>query len=158
MRRTDREVTDLNEIKQIIENTKILHLALFDGDYPYIVPLHYGWDFADGKLNFYMHCAKEGHKLDLISQNPSACVEIENDIELVSGGEVPCKYGSTYSSVIARGKVHIVTDEDEKIAALKNLMKHQTGRDFEFNSQMVSSVEVLQFTADSFSAKVRKKV
>lgn len=156
MRRKDREVTDLNEIKKIILNTKILHLALFDDDYPYIVPLHYGWDFTSGKLSFYMHCAKEGHKLDLIHKNPSVCVEIENDIKLISAKEDPCKYGSTYSSIIARGKIEIITDEDEKIFALKNLMKHQTEKDFEFNHQMISCVEVLKFTADSFTAKARK--
>ena len=40
MRRKDREVTNIIEILQIIEKAKVLHLALFDADYPYIVPLH----------------------------------------------------------------------------------------------------------------------
>ena len=33
MRRKDREVTNIIEILQIIENAKVLHLALFDADY-----------------------------------------------------------------------------------------------------------------------------
>ena len=63
MRRKDREVTNIDEIKQIIERAKILHLGLFDSEYPYIVPLHYGYEFTEEKLVFYLHSAKEGHKL-----------------------------------------------------------------------------------------------
>ena len=35
MRRIDREVTDINEMRQIVEKAKILHLGLFDSEYPY---------------------------------------------------------------------------------------------------------------------------
>ena len=74
MRRKDREVTNIIEILQIVEKAKVLHLALFDADYPYIVPLHYGYEYTEGILIFYMHCAKEGHKLDLLNRNPRVCV------------------------------------------------------------------------------------
>ena len=50
MRRKDREVTNIIEILQIIEKAKVLHLALFDADYPYIVPLHYGYEYTEGGL------------------------------------------------------------------------------------------------------------
>ncbi len=42
MRRKDREITDLSEIKGIIDRTKILHLAMCEEEYPYVGPLHYG--------------------------------------------------------------------------------------------------------------------
>lgn len=84
MRRKDREVTNIIEILQIIEKAKVLHLALFDADYPYIVPLHYGYEYKEGILIFYMHCAKEGHKLDLIRSNPNVCIEVESNVELIS--------------------------------------------------------------------------
>ena len=41
MRRKDREITESNDILKIVDEAKILHLGLFDGDYPYVVPLHY---------------------------------------------------------------------------------------------------------------------
>ena len=90
------------EILQIIEKAKVLHLALFDADYPYIVPLHYGYEYKEGILIFYMHCAKEGHKLNLIRSNPNVCIEVESDVELISGGDVACKYGASFASVIGR--------------------------------------------------------
>ena len=30
-----------------------MHLGMFDGEFPYIVPLHYGYQMEKGKLTFY---------------------------------------------------------------------------------------------------------
>ena len=158
MRRKDREVTNIDEIKQIIERAKILHLGLFDSEYPYIVPLHYGYEFTEEKLVFYLHSAKEGHKLDLIRVNPNVCIEMECDVNLVSGGEVPCKYGATFSSVIGRGRAEVLDDVQEKIKGLALLMKNQTGQEFTINEQMASAVEVIKVVVDEFTAKARRKV
>lgn len=156
MRRKDREITNQKDIIQIIENAQILRLALFDDDYPYIVPMHYGYTLDNSKIIFYMHSAKEGHKLDLISKNPNVCLEIENDMEIVSGGDVPCKYGATFSSIIARGKAEIVEDVDEKIEGLKLLMVHQVNKDFEINEQMANMVCAIKVTVEQITAKARK--
>lgn len=160
MRRKDREVTDIQEILRIVSKAKILHLGLSDGDFPYIVPLHYGYEYTEDKqeLTFFMHGAKEGHKLDLIRMDPNACVELECDIELVSGGDDPCKYGSAYASVMGRGRVEIVEDAQEKIRGLKLLMKHQTGRDFAIDERMSSAVVVLKISLFEFTGKSRPGV
>ena len=142
---------------QIIEKAKILHLGLFDSEYPYVLPLHYGYDYTDKTLIFYMHSAKEGHKLDLIRANPNVCIELECDAELVSGGEVPCKYGSTFASVIGRGHAAVIDDVQEKIKGLSLLMKNQTGQEFAINNQMASTVEVIKVTVFDFTAKSRPK-
>ena len=160
MRRKDREVTDINEILQIVSKAKILHMGLFDETYPYIVPLHYGYEYAEDKheLVFFMHGAKEGHKLDLIQNNPNVCIELECDIELVPGGDNPCKYGSTYASIVGNGHVEIVDDEQEKVRGLKLLMKNQTGKEFDIDARMTSSVAVLKASLSEFTAKSRPKV
>ncbi len=158
MRRKDREVTDINEILKIVDKAKILHLGLFDDEYPYIVPLHYGYEYKDGNLIFYMHCAKEGHKLDLIRNNHNVCVELECDVELISGEDIPCKYGSTFASVIGKGHAEILEDEQEKIIGLKLLMKNQTGRDFEIDERMANTVGVIKVTVHSFTAKANQRI
>lgn len=157
MRRKDREITDIGDILPIVDRAKVLHLGLFDGEYPYVVPLHYGYDFRDGKLVFYLHSAKEGHKLDLIRSNPNVCVELECDVELISGGDTACKYGSSFSSVIGRGKAALLTDEAEKIRGLERLMLNQTGRAFAFDGRMAAAVEVIAVTVSEFTAKSRPK-
>lgn len=156
MRRKDRELTNKEDMIQIIENAKILRIALFDDDYPYVVPMHYGYTVDDSKIVFYMHSAKEGHKLDLISKDPNVCLEVENDMEIVSGGDVPCQYGAKFSSVIARGKAEIIEDIDEKIKGLKLLMVHQVNKDFEINEQMANMVCVIKITVEQITAKERK--
>ncbi|MDF2587373.1 MAG: pyridoxamine 5-phosphate oxidase family protein, partial [Anaerocolumna sp.] len=42
MRRTDREITDLNQIVDIMKRCDVCRLAFFDKEYPYIVPLNFG--------------------------------------------------------------------------------------------------------------------
>jgi len=153
MRRIDREITNINEILKIVNKAKILHLGFYDTEYPYIVPLHYGYEYKDGNLIFYMHAAKEGHKLDLIRRNQNVCIEVECDVELISGGDIPCKYGSAFASVIGKGYAEILEDEEEKIAGLKLLMMNQTGREFEFDERMANTVEILKVTVHSFTAK-----
>ena len=155
MRRSDREVTDPAEIRKIVDEAKILHLGLFDGEYPYVVPMHYGYRAEEGRLIFYTHGAKEGHKLDLIAANPKVCVELDCGVEPISGGEIACRYGTTYASVIGRGMAEVVTDTEEKILALKLLMEHQTGRRFEIDARMADAVGILRIRVETFTAKTR---
>ena len=159
MRRMDREVREFEDILKIIEKAKILRLGLFDGVYLYIVPLHFGYtyDSETKDLFFYIHSAKEGHKLDLISDNPNVCIELDVDMEIVSGEDVPCRYGATYSSVIARGSAEILENPEEKVKGLERLMLHQTGRSFEISEQMALSVEVVKVKVLEITAKERKK-
>lgn len=159
VRKADREITDISKINALLEKAKILHLGLVDGDFPYIVPLHYGFEYCDEKNRhvFYMHGAKEGHKIDLIETCAKACVEIETDVELISGGDIPCMYGSFYSSYIGRGEVSIVEDMEEKKHGLNLLMLAQTGRSFEFTEQMISSAAVIKVSVDSYTAKAKMK-
>lgn len=53
MRRADRQVTGPQEINQIIKTAKVLHLGLFDGNFPYVVPLHYGYEQENGVFVFF---------------------------------------------------------------------------------------------------------
>lgn len=159
MRRKDKMVTDKAQIESIISNAKILHLGLTDGDFPYVVPLHYGYEYDEEKQTylFYMHSATEGHKLDLISANPNVCVELETNIKLISGGDDPCEYSSCFSSVIGKGKANILLNSQEKKHALELLMINQTGRKFDFTEKMVSTVEIIKVELLSFTAKASMK-
>ena len=156
MRRTDREVKDINKIIALIGESKIMHIAIHDSIYPYIVTMHYGYEYIDGKLVFYLHSALEGKKIDLIKQNDKICFTIVGSkFELIKG-DTPCKYGSTFSSVVGMGNIDFITDIDEKIKGLNLLMKNQTDKTFEFTSEMVEKVAVLRINVLKFSCKERK--
>ena len=157
MRRADREVTDYQQIELIIEQAKVVHIGMIDNDRPYVVPMPYGFVFADGTLTLYVHCAKEGRKLDILKKNPRVFIELETNVAIVSGGDVPCKYGSEYASVMGEGTAVIVEDVAEKISGLQLMMKTQSGRDFEITEQMATSVTVLRIDVPCVTAKRRAK-
>ena len=158
MRRRDRQVTDLAEIKEIVEKNMILHLGLLDKEFPYVVPLHYGYEYDEGKNQFifYMHGAKQGHKIDLIHQNPNACIQIEGEVIPDYDHEIPCKYGAFFTSFIGRGKAELLEKHDEKAHALNQLMQHQTGKRFEFTENMTKPVAVIKVVVTDYSAKAKK--
>ena len=140
-------------MRDILDEGRIMHLGLFDDAHPYVVPLHYGYEYADGKLTLYAHSARAGHKLDLIERNPHVGVEIDSDHGIISGGDVPCKYGSAYASLMGRGVAEVVVDPAEKTRAIALLMKHQTGRDFAISERMTATVAIIKVTVRAFTAK-----
>ncbi len=154
MTRREREVTDINEIIRILDKAKVLHLGLVDGDEAYVVPMNYGYTMDNGRLTVYLHGARRGRKLDLIRANPKVFFEMDCDITPFEG-EIACKYGITYSSIMGKGIAEIVEDVEEKKKALSVLMKTQTGKDFEFEEKMVSVVSVIRIDVSQYTAKHR---
>ena len=156
MRRKDREITEIESIRAILDKAKVLHLAMIDGARPYVVPLHYGYTLENGVLTLYLHSAKEGRKLDVLQKNARVAFVLETDVSLVSGGDLPCKYGAAYASVMGEGQVTILTDPVEKTDALTMLMKTQTGRNFYITEAMTDTVAVLRIDVEAFTAKARQ--
>lgn len=156
MTRRERQVIDMGEIINILDKSKVLHLGLVDGDEPYVVPMNYGYEFVDDTLIIYLHGARRGRKLDLIRKNPKVFYELDCDI-VPFEGEVACKYGITYSSVMGRGEAFIVEDVEEKKHALSVLMKTQTGKDFTFEDKLVSVVSIIKIVTKEYTAKQRKQ-
>lgn len=154
MTRREREVTDLNEKLAILDKCKVLHLGLVDGDEAYVVPMNYGYLYENDTLTLYLHGAKRGKKIDLIQQNPKVFFEMDCDITPFEG-DIACRYGITYESIMGRGLAELVEDAEEKKKGMSVLMKTQTGKDFEFEDKMVAFVNVIKITASSFTAKRR---
>lgn len=154
MTRREREITDIEEIRGILDRAKIVHVGMVDGNRPYVVPMNYGYTLNAGKLTFFLHGAMRGRKLDVIRANPNVFVEIDTDI-VPFEGEVACKYGLCYSSVMGEGVAEIVEDTELKKEALSIFMKTQTGKDFEFNDKMVSVVSIIKINISEFTAKKR---
>ena len=154
MIRKDREVTDINEILAIIDKCKVIHLGFCDEGQVYIVPMNFGYRYEKGELTFYFHGALRGRKYDIIRQNNQVGFEMECDV-VPYAGELPCQYGTEFASVIGNGVASMIEDPQEKIAAMKQLMKTQTGKDFTFSPRLVSVVNVFQVKATEFSCKRR---
>lgn len=152
--RREQEITDINEIIRILDESKIAHIGLVDGDEPYVVPMNYGYVMENGKLTIYLHGAKRGRKLDLIRANPKVFFEAECDL-VPFEGDVACRYGIAYSSIMGKGTAEIIEDVEEKKLALSVLMKTQTGKDFEFEDKMTTIVSIIKINVSQYTAKYR---
>ncbi len=154
MTRREQQVTDINEIIEILEKSKVVHVGMIDGDEPYVVPMNYGYILEDGKLTIYLHGARRGRKIDAIKANPKVFYEMCCDITPFEG-EVACKYGITYASIMGRGLATLVEDVEEKKKALSILMKTQTGKDFQFEDKLTTVVSIIKIDTLEFTAKKR---
>ena len=154
--RRERAVTDPGRICEILDKSMVLHLGMVDGDEPYVVPMNYGYTMEDGKLTVYLHGALWGRKLDIIRVNPKVFFSLECDV-VPFDGDIACRYGTTYASVMGSGIAEIVTDVEEKKKGLSVLMKTQTGKDFTFEDKMVSIVSVIKIDVAEYTAKERPR-
>ena len=154
MRRKDREVSDFNEIIEIIKKCDVCRIALNDKDVPYIVPLNFGLEVKGGQAFFYFHSAMEGKKLDLIARDNRAAFEMDCGHNLILHEEkMSCTMG--YESVVGHGTIETVP-EKEKFAALKILMKQYHAEDFSFNTDIMEVTQVLKMTVTDMVGKRRK--
>ncbi|MBA4384364.1 MAG: 5-nitroimidazole antibiotic resistance protein [Anaerolinea sp.] len=114
MRRKNQLLYESESIEILKTCTSGVLAVAGDDDYPYTVPLSYV--YQDGKLFF--HCAAEGHKIDGIKRNNkvSVCVIKSDDV-------IQKTFTTHYKSVIVFGKARILTDENDKRAALEYLVK-----------------------------------
>ena len=154
MTKRERQVTDPEQIQDILNKGKVLHLGLSVNDEPYVVPMNYGYTYEGEKLVLYLHSAVRGKKLDMIRKNPKVFFEIDCDIQPFDGVK-PCQYGMVYSSIMGKGMASIVEDVEEKKQAMSILMKTQTGKDFDFNEELVSIVAVIRIDVEAYTAKHR---
>ena len=154
MTKRELQITDENQIRNILNKAKVLHLGLCVDNEPYVVPMNYGYTMEDGKLVLYLHSAVRGKKLDMIRANCKVFFELDCDLAPFEG-EKPGQYGLAYSSVMGRGIATIVEDVPEKMKAMSILMKTQTEKDFTFNDRLVSIVTVIRIDVSEYTAKHR---
>jgi nitroimidazol reductase NimA-like FMN-containing flavoprotein (pyridoxamine 5'-phosphate oxidase superfamily) len=148
MRRSDREITDGAEIKEILGSCITLRLGMCCDDIPYVVPLNYGFD--NGSL--YFHCALTGMKLDYIRRQSLVCFEVDTGCELIRGEE-PSGFRMKYSSVIGWGHAFIIEDEQEKIRALDILMRQHGGPEGPYSDNALRRVATVRIDIDRMTGK-----
>lgn len=148
MRRKEKEIVEQNIIEEILSSSSICRVALFDNEFPYIVPMNYGYK----ENTLYFHCALQGRKIDLIKQNNKVGFEIEHNHELITD-DVSCKWTTYFTSIIGNGFMEIVTNHKEKVAGLDILMQQHGKNDNEYPDKAVEQVLVLKLKINYLTAK-----
>jgi len=151
MRRTDRQINSRAEIDQIIAAAGVCRLALSRDGQPYLVPVSFGYDGQ----KIYFHSAMEGMKIEYMTANPRVCFELEQDVRVVRNEELACKWGQLYASVIGFGTVHEVTGPAERRAAMNQVMRHYSGREWDFDPDTFAQVRLWCISIDQLTGKRR---
>ena len=127
MRRKDREVTDAQEINAILKRCDTVRIGISDGEYPYVVPVSFGVEISDGSPIIYFHCARQGHKLELLGERKPVSVEADTFFKVQK-----TKIGITtrYESVMGTGICERVRDPDEVLKGLRLLLEHYGQSDY----------------------------
>lgn len=146
MRRFRQQLPD-SESKKILSDGRYAVWAV-DGDegYPYAVPINYVYD---GEA-IYLHCARQGHKIDSIVRNPkcSMCIVEKDDV-------VPDEFTSYFRSVIVFGKAEIVEDETQRVEALR-LLSGKYSQDIDPTSEIdrfLKTVCIVRIDIDRITGK-----
>lgn len=130
MRRKQCEIKDMEVIEEILGRARVGRLATFGADdFPYITPVNYVW----WNRSVYFHCAHQGEKIDNITRNNKVCFEIDIPLSYLGldydRSRPTCQVHQFYHCVIIRGRAEIVSDVQEKIAALNALVEVHEGTD-----------------------------
>lgn len=115
MRRADKEFTEQEKLGKVLKETSYMTLAMARDGEPYLVSLSHGYDAERNCV--YFHSASEGKKLDIMRANPSVWGQV-----IVDHGYVEKECTHSYVTVMFRGRVSFIEDEDEKRRALRTML------------------------------------
>ena len=104
MRRTDRQVTDFEQMLNWLREAPVGRIAFANAGEAYVVPLNFGILAAD-PLTLVFHSAPSGRKLEMMAQNPSVCFETDLPGELREAGDNACGWGMAFRSLIGWGRL-----------------------------------------------------
>jgi nitroimidazol reductase NimA-like FMN-containing flavoprotein (pyridoxamine 5'-phosphate oxidase superfamily) len=151
MRRRDREVSDYNEIFEIIKKCDVCRIAFFDEKYPYIIPMNFGAVLKENTFRLFFHSATAGTKLELLKKNPFVAFEMDCSHRLLLG-EKACDSTMEYESVIGSGLIEVV-DGDAKYDAMSLIMAQYHKEGMEFNKEILNFVTMYQLTVNNITGK-----
>jgi len=152
-RKRDQAIKDVESEKimeEIIKSCDICHVGMVDGQTPYVL----GFNFGFQNNIIYLHCAKEGKKIDILRKNPNVCVSFSADYKIFARHEhVACSWRMRYRSILAYGKVEFVNDYDEKLAGLAIFMNQYSAENFVFNKPSVDNIVILKIKVDEWTGR-----
>lgn len=146
-----RNITLKEEIERIIKSCEVCNVAMIDlDDKPYVVPMNFGYN----NNCIYLHSSPNGKKIDILKKHSSVCISFSTDHLLRWQSEkVACSYSMKYRSVLAFGQVEFVSIKEEKIAALNQIMKQYTDKEYKYSDPSVKEVMVYKVNIEKMEGR-----
>lgn len=157
VRRQDRllEETDAMQLLRLGEYG-ILSMVELRGNEPagYGIPINYVWD-ENGHI--YFHCAPEGLKLQILTQNRGVSFCVIGHTNVISH-----KFTTAYESIIVRGQMCIDLSPEERKSALILLLDKYSPNDKEIGMKYIEKsfhrTNIIRLDIDEISGKTKRVV
>lgn len=159
MRRSEREVSDIGAIEEIINTADVCRIAFADNNTPYIVTMNFGYT-NDPEQRLFLHCANEGRKLEMIRKNKFVCFEMDIDHKIYvrpgKDGSKGCNWGMKYRSVVGYGNISIITETEAKKTGLDFIMRHYGDEnEYVYDEKVLANTTVLRLDITEITGKKR---
>ena len=153
MRRFKQQISEEKCFRILSEQPRGVLSILGENGYPYGVPMNHWYSEKDKKL--YFHCAKEGHKIDAVANcdKVSYCV-------LDSPYRKEGEWALNFNSVIAFGRIRVVSDEAKKLEICTNLCRKFTDDEEYLREELESAfsrVCCLELSIEHITGKLVKE-
>ena len=154
VRESDRGVYDRDTVNRILDEGFLCHVGFIVDGQPYVIPTSYG---RDGDV-LYIHGSAASRMLRNLDRAIPVCVTVTLLDGLVLARSV-FNHSMNYRSVIILGTATLISNPEEKLAALLALSQHiLPGRwddSRQPNEKELKATSVLRIPIEEFSAKVR---
>lgn len=150
MRRKDREM-DTDAAEKVLEKGSFGVLSVLGTDgFPYGVPVNYV--IKDGFI--YIHCAKEGKKLEDIASNPRVSFTVVTKSEILSH-----KFSTDFESVVVFGEAREYSGDDKGSILFEFIRKYS--REYldegsQYVERMKDATSLICVSIDRLTGKRRK--
>jgi len=154
VRESDRGVYDRDTVNRILDEGFLCHVGFIVDGQPYVIPTSYG---RDGDV-LYIHGSAASRMLRNLDRAIPVCVTVTLLDGLVLARSV-FNHSMNYRSVVILGNATLISNPEEKLAALLALSQHiLPGRwddSRQPNEKELKATSVLRIPIEEFSAKVR---
>ena len=156
IRRKEKAIDSEEEMISILENSKYITIAMCKDKVPYIVTLSHGYDRE--KNCIYFHCAREGKKVDILTENNLVWGQAIEDHGYAEGA---CDH--LYATTQFKGRVYFIEDTKEKEYALRVMINSlepdpQAVIEEQITEKSVKRVHIGRIDIDYLSGKKAKEV
>ena len=145
---------DRATIDAILDEAKVCHVGFAVGGQPFVIPTVY----ARVDKTLFLHGSAASRMLESVGTGIPACVTVTLLDGLVLARSA-FHHSMNYRSVVVLGVARMVTDRDEKIAALHAIVDHVVPERWAEvrgpNEQELKATTVLSLPIDEASAKLR---
>jgi nitroimidazol reductase NimA-like FMN-containing flavoprotein (pyridoxamine 5'-phosphate oxidase superfamily) len=152
MRHPERELKHKETIVALLERSSVGRLATINREgFPVIKPVNFL--YWDGKI--YLHSSTKGEKIEDIRRGSPVCFEVDQPIAYRAAGEMACRAGYYYRSIIVKGKAILVKERERKVNILERLMeKYQPEGGYkEFGEEVLTKTALIEISVERITGK-----